>query len=298
VLITQVISPDAAVRASQAATPDATARATPASGDEGYAHPEWLVDPEWVTEHLDDPEVRIVALTPADEFAAGHVPGAAQVDWPELEVTDTSDPSIAAWQGEIEGILTRLGLAPDQTIVIYDGGTLYAARLWWVLEQLGHADKRILNGGFSGWTAAGAPVETGASTATAAPTPYNGTPNRAALATLSDVRAALDDPGTVLVDARSAEEYGAGHIPGAVNLPFPENAAANDPKVWKSAPELLAMYAALGVTPDKQVIPYCTTGVRSAVTYFTLRLLGFPDVRLYTGSWAEWSSHPELPIVT
>ncbi len=147
-----------------AGTVRAAQQATPTSGDEGYAHPEWLVDPEWVNEHLDDPEVRTVALTPADEFAAGHIPGAAQVDWPELDVTDTSDPSIAAWQGEIEGILTRLGLATDQTIVIYDGGTLYAARLWWVLEQLGHADKRILNGGFPAWSEAGAPIETGAST--------------------------------------------------------------------------------------------------------------------------------------
>ena len=90
------------VRAAQEATPAAaTPQATPAASTEnGYAHPEWLVDPAWITEHLDNPAVRIVALTPADEFAAGHIPGAAQVDWPEMEVTDTSDPSIAAWQEE------------------------------------------------------------------------------------------------------------------------------------------------------------------------------------------------------
>ena len=286
----------AGVRTNQGATPAVTSQSTPASDSGGYAHPEWLVDPGWIADHEDDPKVRIVALTPADEFAAGHIPGAVQVDWPELEVTDTADPAIAAWQGEIESVLTRLGLAADQTIVIYDGGTLYAARLWWVLEQLGHADKRILNGGFPAWSEAGAPVETGASAATAASTPYRSSPNRAVLASLTDVQATLGDPETVLIDARTAEEYDDGHIPGAVLLPFTENAATSDPKVWKSAPELLAMYAALGITPDKHVVPYCTTGVRSAVTYFTLRLLGFPDVRLYTGSWAEWSSHPELPV--
>lgn len=263
-------------------------RATPAA--EGYAHPEWLVDPAWVADHLDDRTVQIVALTPAEEFAAGHIPGAAQVDWSELEVTDTSTPSIAAWQGEIEGILTRLGVTPAQTVVIYDGGTLFAARLWWVLEQLGHADKRILNGGLPAWTAAGGPIETGASSAVPADTPYDGAPNPDVLATMAEVEDALEDPGVVLVDARTPEEFAAGHIPGAVNLPFPENATGTDPKLWKTAAELRALYEGLGVTPDTRVIPYCTTGVRSAVTYFTLRLLGFPDVQLYTGSWAEWSA--------
>jgi thiosulfate/3-mercaptopyruvate sulfurtransferase len=273
----------------------ATPAATPS--DE-YAHPEWLVDPAWLSEHRADPTVKVVALTPAEEFAAGHVPGAAQVDWPELGVTDTSDPSIARWQGEVEGILTALGIARADTVVVYDGGTLWAARLWWILDQLGHADKRILNGGLPAWTAAGGELESGASTVQPATQPYRGTPHEAALAPLDLVVASLDDPAVVLVDARSAKEYAEGHIPGAVSVDFPLNAAPETPKTWKPVAELRAMYAALGVTPDKLVIPYCTTGVRSAVTYFTLRLIGYPDVRLFTGSWQEWSNHPELPVAT
>jgi thiosulfate/3-mercaptopyruvate sulfurtransferase len=102
----------------------------------------------------------------------------------------------------------------------------------------------------------------------------------------------------VLVDARTAEAFADGHIPGAIDIEFTRNAQPDPPKVWKSASELRAMYEDAGVTPDKTVIPYCTTGVRSAATYFTLRLLGYENVRLFTGSFKEWSSHPELPVTT
>lgn len=102
----------------------------------------------------------------------------------------------------------------------------------------------------------------------------------------------------VVLDVRPELEYAAGHIPGAVHVEFTTNALPDAPKFWKPAAELRALYEAAGVTPDQRVIPYCTTGVRSAVTYFTLGLLGYDDVALFTGSWAEWSAHPELPKAT
>jgi thiosulfate/3-mercaptopyruvate sulfurtransferase len=261
-----------------------------------YAHPELLADAAWLNAHLSDPNLRVVALMPADEFAKAHIQGAAQIDWPDLQVTDTSDPSIARWQGEVEQKLTALGIAPDDTVVIYDNGTLYAARLWWVLNQLGHKDAHILNGGLGAWTAAGGETESGPSTVEPAAEPYKGRPNPGVIASLNEVKTALDEPDFVLVDARTPEEYRDGHIPGAINIDFPENALPNDPKYWKSAADLRKLYEDAGVTPDKTVIPYCTTGVRSAVTFFTLTLLGYPHVSLYTGSWEEWSQHPELPV--
>lgn len=258
-----------------------------------------FVDAEWLLARRDDSTVKVVALTPMEEFAAAHIPGAVAIDWPALEVTDTSDPSIERWQGEVERLLTDLGVRREQTVVVYDGGTLYAPRLWWILKQLGHEDARVLDGGLAAWRAVGGELSTGTDEGGSSRVePYRGTPDSSALAQLGEVEAALDDPNVVLVDARSPKEYSDGHIPGAVNVEFSRNAVPEEPKVWKSEADLRAMYEAAGVTPDKRVIAYCATGVRSAATYFTLRLLGYPRVELFTGSWAEWSAHPELPTAT
>jgi thiosulfate/3-mercaptopyruvate sulfurtransferase len=260
-------------------------------------HPEWLIEASELRAMLAaDASVKVVALQPAEEFSQAHIPGAAQIDWPDLEIVETSDQRVATWRVEVEAKLTALGLTPSDTVVIYDFGTLYAARLWWILDQLGHEDNRILNGGFGAWQAAGGETENGPSRVEPAAEPYVGTPNEDAIATLAEVQDALDDPNVVLVDARRPDEYVEGHIPGAINIEFTRN--ADDSGHWLSADKLLAMYAAAGVTPDKTVIPYCSTGVRSAVTYFTLRLLGYPRVTLFTGSFKEWSSHPELPVAT
>jgi len=255
-----------------------------------------LADAQWLQTQRGESTVKVVALTSADDFAAGHVPGAAQIDWGDLDLVETSDQAVATWREEIEQKLTALGLTMSDTVIIYDGGTFYAARLWWILHQLGHQDVRILNGGYPAWVIANGEVETGPSTVSPAAQPYIGTPNESSIATLSEVEAALDNPAVSLVDARAPNEYAAGHIPGAVNIEFTQNGEPDLPHYWKSAADLLTMYEAVGVTPDRTVIPYCVSGVRSAATYFTLRLLGFENISLFTGSWREWSSHPELPV--
>jgi thiosulfate/3-mercaptopyruvate sulfurtransferase len=260
-----------------------------------YAHPEWLVEGKQLQAMLDtDSSIRVVALTSRGEFAAGHIPGAAQIDWSDLDITDTTDPNVEVWRAEVEQKLTTLGITPNSTVVIYDGGTEYAPRLWWVLDQLGHADKRLLNGGLQIWIDAGGALETGESTVVPAANAYQSEPNENAIATIDEVQTALDNPDVVLVDARTSAEYEAGHIPGAVNLVFTENMDMKGR--WLPAEELFTLYGLAGVTPDKTIIPYCTTGVRSAATYFTLRLLGYERVALFTGSFAEWSSVPGLPV--
>jgi thiosulfate/3-mercaptopyruvate sulfurtransferase len=277
----------------------ALAAATPASGTPtpaDYAHPEWLVETAWLSVHLADPTLKVVGLTPAEDFAAGHIPGAAQIDWPDLKIVETSDQAVATWETAVDAKLTTLGLAPTDTLVIYDGGTVYAPRLWWILRQLGHADVRIFNGGLPAWVRDGGKIELGVSTVQPATTPFAGTPDGSAITTLAEAVANVGKSGVSFVDARTTKEYIAGHIPGAVNIPFTDNATSEAPHRWKSAEDLRAMYVAAGIAPDQHVIAYCSTGVRSAATYFTLLLIGYRDVSLFTGSWTEWSKHPELPV--
>jgi thiosulfate/3-mercaptopyruvate sulfurtransferase len=263
------------------------------------AHPEWLADTAWLQERLGDDALAIVALTPEEEFLAGHIPGAAQIDWPALEIVETADEPLMAWQAEVEGILTNLGIERDDTVVVYDGGSFIAARLWWILHQLGHEDVRVLNGGLEAWVAEGGELETGESTVSPAPEPYAGVPNASALVQIDEAVAALEQPGVVFIDARRPDdEFAVGHIPGAVNIPFMANAAPEGPKYFRPAAELREIYEAAGITPDQEIIVYCASGVRSAVTYFVLQQLGYENVSLFTGSWAEWSSEPSRPVTT
>lgn len=263
----------------------------------GYAHPEALVDAAWLAGHRNDADLLIVALMPEQDFEAAHIPASFQIDWPALEVVDTSDAGIAAWETTIRERIGDLHIVPESRVVVYDNGTLFAARLWWVLRYLGHENVRVLDGGLPAWRAAGGNTDTGPVVMTLEKRPpYAGTARPDILAQHDEVMAGIGDPEVAFVDARAADEYAKGHIPGAVNVNYPRNATEQEPKVWKPAADLRAMYAAAGVTPEMTVIPYCSSGVRSAVTAFTLWLIGYSRVALYTGSWNEWSQLPDAPI--
>ncbi len=275
---------------------------TAPTGGNAYPHPEMLIEASLLKERLDEPPLVVVGFMPSEDFAKGGIPGSVQLDWPALEVVDTSDDSIASWRDQAGQILADLGVSRNRTVVAYDPGTLFAARLWWVLHYLGHDDKHVLNGGLAAWRQSDGSLDTGAAINRPEGKPgtggYDITPRPEVLAQRDEVSGSLDDPSVVLIDARTPQEYASGHIPGAVNVNFPRNARPEAPAFWKSVEELQAMYAEVGATPEKRIIPYCSSGVRSAVTFFTLRLIGYEDVALYTGSWQEWSAHPELPKVS
>jgi thiosulfate/3-mercaptopyruvate sulfurtransferase len=275
-----------------------------------YTHPEKLVSTDWVSEHLDDPSIRIVE---SDEdpllYSMGHIPGAVQVDW----FTTLQHPVRRDFvtQAQFEEICAHLGIRNETTVVFYgDKSNWFAAYALWLFEYYGHDNVCIMDGGRTKWEQENRPLVKEIPS-------YEGTsysannPDQDIRAFRADVFAHLE-AGHPLVDVRSPQEFrgellhmpnypqeGAmrgGHIPNAVNIPW--NKAVNESdSTFKSADELRAIYTDKGIQPDGEIIAYCRIGERSALTWFVLKyLLGYPHVENYDGSWTEWGNLVDAPI--
>jgi len=274
----------------------------------GYVNPQLLITPAELRGLI--PQVRDTAnprhsvlldLRRPDQFANGHIPGAAHVDLYGISLIDTDEAPLRAFMWIIEHLLGTRGVSLDRTVIVYDDAVGdRVARAFWFLEFFGHQDVRVLDGGFAAWTRAGFEVDQHAH----APvdTAWAGERHNEILATRHDVFARLDAPNTVIVDARSTEEYcgtmlraaRGGAIPHAVHLEWTRNLNADGE--FKPAAELRTMYEAAGITPDREVVSYCQGGYRAAHTYLALRLLGYPRLRNYVGSWREWGNRTDTPI--
>jgi thiosulfate/3-mercaptopyruvate sulfurtransferase len=276
----------------------------------GYSHPEALVDAEWVQAHLTDSTVRLIEVdVDTTAYEQGHIPGAVGFNWQK----DLQDQVIRAPMSkeQLETLLSRAGVSTDTTIVLYgDNNNWFAAWAFWILKYYGHNDVRLLNGGRVKWLADKREI------ITASPS-Y---PHTSYIAQVprSDIRAfrdqilfSLGHSDSALVDVRSPGEFSGellapanlpqegaqrgGHIPGAANIPW--SMAVREDGTFKPAPELRALYEGKGITPDKEAVAYCRIGERSSHTWFVLYyLLGYPKVRNYDGSWTEWGSLIGVPI--
>jgi len=261
-----------------------------------------LTSPDELAAALTSPAPPLLLdVRPAEQFAAGHLAGAVHLDLWGVSLIDTSEAPLAAFMWMVGHLFSLRGVTPDRPVVVYETDSgIRAARVFWLLEYLGHPDVRVLDGGITAWTAAGRPVTTEARPPT--PSTWHGTPTPSRLATRHDVLDRLGDPATTLVDTRSDDEHSGavararrgGAIPGAVHLEWTHNLAPDGR--FKTPAALASMYADAGVHPDRTVITYCQGGYRAAHAYLALRILGYPDVRNYTGSWKEWGDHDELPI--
>jgi thiosulfate/3-mercaptopyruvate sulfurtransferase len=284
-------------------------QSAPASGSAEYANPNVLVDTDWVAQHLNDPQVRIVE---SDEdvllYDVGHIPGAVKLDWH----TDQQDPVIRDFvqKEQFEQLMSSRGIANDTTVVFYgDRNNWYAAYTYWLFKMYGHRDCRIMNGGRAKWEAEGR--ELVRDTPSYPATQYHAQEPDLSIRAFRDQVLEHMQAGRPLVDVRSPQEYSGellhmanypqegaqrgGHIPTAKNIPW--GTAANADGTFKSASELREIYGGKGITPDQPVIAYCRIGERSAHTWFVLHeLLGQQNVKNYDGSWTEYGSLVGVPI--
>ena len=272
------------------------------AGKSSYPEAKLLVSAECLAGRIDDPDVRVVDVRPPIPqlrigYPWGHIPGAVYLDLGVVfsgrasGVSGTLGPT-----AEVTAMLNYLGLSEDITVFIYDShGGPAAAQAFWLLEIFGYSDVRLLEGGFAAWRLAGLPFSA-QEPAVKRVEVNEGRLADKRIATLNWLLDRLDGPELVLVDTRTPGEYAAGHLPGAVLLPWEENLEeVGQTTRFRDAAELHTLFEAAGVTRDRTVVTYCQTGARSAHTYFTLRLLGYPEVRNYDGSWQEWSAIPETP---
>ena len=275
-----------------------------------YAQPQYLVETDWVAQHLDDPKVRIAE---SDEdyllYETGHVPGAVKVDW----FTVLQDPKRRDFLSKesFEKLCSDLGIANDTTVVFYgDKSNWFACYSLWLFEYYGHKNCKIMNGGRLKWQKENRPLTKDVPQHPKA-TYKAKDPDPSIRAFRQDVFKHLEVKKP-LVDVRSPKEYtgellhmpgypqeGAqrgGHIPGAVSIPWAQ--ATNEADgTFKTATELKALYEGKGITSDKEIIAYCRIGERSSHTWFALKyLLGYAHVRNYDGSWTEWGNLGDAPI--
>ncbi len=255
-----------------------------------------------------DPSIRIVDMrTSTLDYLKGHIPNSVYFNFENLSIPEKGIPAQAPDRICLERMLgDSLSISNDMWVILYsEKSNPNATYLAWTLDFLGHKKVGVVNGGWEKWLSEKLPVTQ--VYPSLIPKKFFGKAIQGDLAEKRWVMDRLTTKGVVVVDVRSPKQYSGeegeeirkGHIPGARNLYWETTLEGDEVRVWRRKEELEKLFAELGVTKEKQIIVHCDTGREGSHVYFTLKhILGFPNVRLYRGSWVEWSADPTLPVKT
>jgi thiosulfate/3-mercaptopyruvate sulfurtransferase len=274
-----------------------------------------LIEPDWLQAHLPDPDLRVIDARfflpnenrdARNEYRQNHLPGAVFFDIDAICDHTSPLPHMLPAPADFATAVGALGIGNAHRVICYDDGRyMGACRAWWMFRLYGHDRVAVLNGGLPAWCAAGLPLASGEERPV--PASFRAVWRSEGVVDLERVRRELDAGTARVVDARSAERFAgrapeprpglrSGHMPGALNLPFTRLIGPDGRLI--NLEELAEQFALCNIDDARPVITSCGSGVSAAVLLLGLHLLGRADIALYDGSWAEWASRTDTPVVS
>lgn len=251
-----------------------------------------------------EPGLLILDTCCADNYQRHHIPGAIHIEPSALQCGIPPAPGKLPGIKQLNQLFSKVGLTPEHHVIAYDDeGGGWAGRLIWTLECIGHNNYSYLNGGLHAWVNEGHPIERQGNQGK--PSQFSAVINKAPIAEIEDILPRLGSDDFSIWDARSASEYNGsriaakhgGHIPGAINIDWLELIDRDNNMRLVNLEQLQQRLNALELTPDKQIVTHCQTHHRSGLSYLAMKILGYPDIKAYHGSWSEWGNRDDTPIV-
>ncbi len=274
----------------------------------------WLVETDWLEKHLDAPDVIVLdgnwylpndPRNPYEEHLQARIPGAVFFDIDMISDKSSSLPHMLPSPEQFSSQMRKMGIGDGMRVIVYDAhGMFSAARVWWTFRAMGNEDVAVLNGGLAKWTSEGRPHEDGPPSARGV-RHYTSRRNANLIRDRDEILKMSADGSEQIVDARAANRFRgeapepreglrSGHIPGSLNLPYPE--LLNADGTLKSAEDLKRVFETAGVDLTRPVANTCGSGVTASIVALALAILGHRHVSVYDGSWSEWGADENLPI--